>query len=298
MLEEIAPKHKLRLIDLVSDAGVDVSPWGESKRGKDGAAMNPKFCYDWSYVQPGRVVVLNLWHHAMREGPGGSITLDTNMRAFASQRPEPERSRALKMDAAIQTAIRDDLPIRVVALAGKRRGDANGPAEGPSKVSARLLDTAEWGVEEYDAQTGQCRLRRGLESHLGGDNPFRQPDVDQDAESGVEGRRRWMQHFRRERDPSIVKKKKAKVRAEKGRLACEACNFDFAQFYHPLVQDFCEVHHRKPLSELDEERKTRLEDLAILCSNCHRVIHRVKPMPTDEAFAEMLNGRRNQAPPG
>jgi hypothetical protein len=31
--------------------------------------MNPKYCYDWSFVELGKVVVLNLWHHSMKEGP-------------------------------------------------------------------------------------------------------------------------------------------------------------------------------------------------------------------------------------
>jgi hypothetical protein len=217
------------------------------------------------------------------------------MRQFASQRPEPEHTRALNMDTAIQTAIREDLPIRVVVLAGKRRGDPDSPAEGPSKVSGRLLDPIKWGVETYDAQTGQCRLRRGLQFHMAGPPAVRPPDIDQDAVSGVEGRKRWVQHFRRERDRNIVNQKKARVRVETGRLACEACNFDFAQFYHPLAQDFCEVHHRKPLSELEEGTETRLEDLAILCSNCHRVIHLLRPMPTVDVFAAMLTRRQNNS---
>ena len=261
--------------------------------------MNPKYCYEWSFVEPGKVVVLNLWHHLMTEGPNGAITLDTNMRQFASQRPGPGHTRALSMDTAIQTAIRDDLPIRVVVLAGKRRGDPDGPVERPSNVSARLLVPIEWGVATYDTQTGQCRLRRGLQFHMDGPVPIRQPDVDQDAVSGVEGRKRWVQHFRRERDRNLVNQKKARVRSQTGGLACEACKFDFAQFYHPFAQHFCGVHHRKPLSELEEGTETRLEDLAILCSNCHRVIHLVRPMPTVEAFAGLLNPRQNQPqPPG
>jgi HNH endonuclease len=40
-----------------------------------------------------------------------------------------------------------------------------------------------------------------------------------------------------------------------------------------LGKHFCEVHHRKELSQSDGERTTRLKDLAIICSNCHRMLH-------------------------
>src|SRR5207249_5924138 len=131
-LAEIVPKERLGMIDLVKAAGVDVSDWSNSKRGRAGAAMNPKYCYEWSFVEPRRVVVLNIWHHAMKENDGGIIIRDMNMRAFASERLEPERTRALKMDAAMQTAMNGGLPVRVIVLAGKRRGDPDGPLEGPS----------------------------------------------------------------------------------------------------------------------------------------------------------------------
>jgi predicted HNH restriction endonuclease len=42
------------------------------------------------------------------------------------------------------------------------------------------------------------------------------------------------------------------------------------------------------LSELEEGTATKLEDLAIICSNCHRVIHLIKPMPSVEGFRKML----------
>jgi 5-methylcytosine-specific restriction protein A len=54
----------------------------------------------------------------------------------------------------------------------------------------------------------------------------------------------------------------------------------------------CEVHHRIALGSGHGERRTRLADLAIVCSNCHRVIHRSKPMLTIEALRTKLRTRR------
>jgi len=39
--------------------------------------------------------------------------------------------------------------------------------------------------------------------------------------------------------------------------------------------DFIEANHKIPLHELDPNGKvTRIEDIALVCSNCHRIIHR------------------------
>jgi len=40
---------------------------------------------------------------------------------------------------------------------------------------------------------------------------------------------------------------------------------------------FIEAHHTKALAALVENAKTKLEDLALLCANCHRMIHSQKP---------------------
>ena len=59
---------------------------------------------------------------------------------------------------------------------------------------------------------------------------------------------------------------------------CQVCDFDFELTYGNWGKEFAEVHHIKPLSELDGEKyetdpKT---DLAVLCANCHRMVHRKK----------------------
>jgi predicted HNH restriction endonuclease len=47
--------------------------------------------------------------------------------------------------------------------------------------------------------------------------------------------------------------------------------------YGARGKDFIECHHTKPVSELAVGEKTRLTDLVLLCSNCHRIVHRKKP---------------------
>jgi hypothetical protein len=75
------------------------------------------------------------------------------------------------------------------------------------------------------------------------------PDVDDGPLLAQEGAKRWRLHLVTERDRRNVERKKAQARLDKGTLACEACGFDFAKFYGELGADFCEVHHRIPLSD-------------------------------------------------
>ncbi|WP_349826578.1 HNH endonuclease [Brevibacterium litoralis] len=58
-----------------------------------------------------------------------------------------------------------------------------------------------------------------------------------------------------------------------GVIQCEVCNFNFAKVYGPRGEGYIEVHHVEPLHETGE-RWTVINDLVLLCSNCHRIIHR------------------------
>ena len=94
------------------------------------------------------------------------------------------------------------------------------------------------------------------------------------ATAGREGNKKLVSHFVRERDRQLVNSKKKAALSALGRLACEICSFNFQDVYGPRGRYFCEVHHVYPLSELESQTETRLEDLAIVCSNCHRMLHR------------------------
>ena len=115
-------------------------------------------------------------------------------------------------------------------------------------------------------------------------------DIDLSDVKGKEGKGRLVQHLLRERDPRLVRAKKKTVLNAKGRLECEACDFDFSIVYPGLGEKFCEVHQRISLgnSSKRESTTTSLEDLAILCSNCHRMIHRTKPMESVPTFRRRL----------
>ena len=56
-----------------------------------------------------------------------------------------------------------------------------------------------------------------------------------------------------------------------------ACGFDFEKTYGERGKDYIEVHHVVPLASRDAEvRIDPAKDLIVVCSNCHRMIHRKK----------------------
>jgi hypothetical protein len=103
--------------------------------------------------------------------------------------------------------------------------------------------------------------------------PIAEEEEEEDAWEAVypEGRLRYREHRAMERSRQAVEAKKASAPRP---LRCEVGTFDFESVYGELGRDFIECHHKKPLSELSREAMTRLEDLALACANCHRMLHR------------------------
>ncbi|WP_330319993.1 HNH endonuclease [Streptomyces clavifer] len=97
--------------------------------------------------------------------------------------------------------------------------------------------------------------------------------------SAPEGRLLMRRHRARERNKSLRKKKIASVLQRGRQLACEACGFDFEKIYGDRGAGYIECHHALPLHVAGEGR-TKLSDLALICANCHRMIHRRAPWPT------------------
>jgi 5-methylcytosine-specific restriction protein A len=54
-------------------------------------------------------------------------------------------------------------------------------------------------------------------------------------------------------------------------IACEVCGFDVSIAHGERGSDYIECHHRTPLHTTGPT-VTRLKDLALICSNCHRML--------------------------
>lgn len=125
-----------------------------------------------------------------------------------------------------------------------------------------------------------------------GTAPANEEEYEDEAE---EGRIIYRTHRRYERDAKLRARKIESVQGSSGRLACEVCDFDFSLTYgEELGHGFIEVHHRVPLSELGGRRRTTLSDLALVCCNCHRMLHRARPWLTPKELQDVLQVAANR----
>jgi len=113
-----------------------------------------------------------------------------------------------------------------------------------------------------------------------------------DDDEFLEGKILTRLHQRKERNRKAVEQKKKKVLQETGTLECEACGFDFFKVYGKIGYGFAECHHTVPISELVADHKTRLSDLVILCANCHRMIHKSRPMLAVQELRAIIESNR------
>jgi 5-methylcytosine-specific restriction protein A len=104
--------------------------------------------------------------------------------------------------------------------------------------------------------------------------------ADEDEEGFAEGRVLYRLHRSRERNKTLVEEAKKAAMKQHGHLKCTVCNFDFVARYGDLGLGYIEAHHTVALSELGAEAKTKVSDLALVCSNCHRMLHRRRPWLT------------------
>lgn len=97
------------------------------------------------------------------------------------------------------------------------------------------------------------------------------PDYE-DLESREEGEKRKYYVSYYERNP--INRQKA---IEKLGLRCEVCKMRFDEVYGNLGKGFIHVHHKKPISKVNKSFRPDIEkDFAILCPNCHSMVHRPK----------------------
>jgi hypothetical protein len=89
-----------------------------------------------------------------------------------------------------------------------------------------------------------------------------------------EGQRKLVTHAKAERNQGLIREAKRQFKRLHGRLFCEACGFEFLPRYGERGRDFIEAHHSKPISTVAGSILTTVADLEMVCSNCHRMLHR------------------------
>jgi 5-methylcytosine-specific restriction protein A len=136
-------------------------------------------------------------------------------------------------------------------------------------------------------------LAESIRASVASDEPLHLPrEVGYENESEMEGRYLLRLHAYRERNRALRQKKINSIVAVGGSLACEVCGFDFAQKYGERGQGYIECHHIEPL-HVGGEKARSLKELALLCSNCHRMIHTKPPWPTPAELRELIHRQTN-----
>jgi 5-methylcytosine-specific restriction protein A len=184
----------------------------------------------------------------------------------------------------------------------------------PSGVRRKMYDLRQWLPGFTGAPTKGNRLDPGVVARftaqpdvmhreaesirrliLAGEPAGLPTDADFETDSVLEGRlvMRWHAYY--EPDATLRTKKLASVRHRDGPLACEVCHVDFGARYGERGQGYIECHHVTPLHATGE-RPTSIHDLALLCSNCHRMIHRKVPWLTPDELRGLLRPLRVFSP--
>jgi predicted HNH restriction endonuclease len=93
--------------------------------------------------------------------------------------------------------------------------------------------------------------------------------------SRSEAQRTVYERSRRLRDAAV------EYYAARGELQCEVCGFSFESTYGDLGSGFIEIHHKKPIfclegQSIEQTIAQAIGDVAALCANCHRMVHRKK----------------------
>lgn len=171
-----------------------------------------------------------------------------------------------------------------------RRFDPDYTAEGKTGLTRGNQDEARvWNQFASDpARLNEVAqfIRQGITDHRA-DEELVGPD-EPGIEEAEEGKLATRVHRYRERDRRLVVEAKAQAMKQHGRLVCAACSFDFSKRYGEVGANIIDVHHTKPVHTMKPGEKTKVTDLVLLCSNCHRVVHSKRKWLDIEQVKEAL----------
>lgn len=102
--------------------------------------------------------------------------------------------------------------------------------------------------------------------------------------SDNEGKLLLKKHLYRERSQKLVLMFKQSLSS----FNCCICGFNFEEKYGQIGAEFIEVHHIKPVASLNENETVTAKDLIAVCSNCHRMLHKINPPIDWEELKELI----------
>ena len=107
-----------------------------------------------------------------------------------------------------------------------------------------------------------------------------------------EGRILFRLHHYLETDRQSVDRKKGWSLERFGLCRCEVCGVSYEEYYGPLGEGLIECHHKLHVSAVPLGYKTKVDDLALVCANCHLVLHKGGERLTVEALRTVVQSAR------
>ncbi len=189
-------------------------------------------------------------------------------------------SRSSILRARLEGSFEDRFDAAPIALKPSKRGSLlelyeHGHAVGKRYAREQLPPNHDL-VEDLEAMLRlyQIATARGGASDFSAEAEGATDGPPMDAgDSGTHAeQKRYFFHRRIERNRRLA----AEAKRVHG-CVCQVCDFDFAKMFGELGAGYIEAHHKTPLAELPEGEPVPLsprDDFAVVCANCHRMIHR------------------------
>lgn len=118
-----------------------------------------------------------------------------------------------------------------------------------------------------------------------------QTEVDAVAESNelreaTEGESYRAEANFRTRNRALIQAKKAN-----SDYRCEVCGLSFEKIYGPIGREYIVAHHLDPIAS--GPSTTTLDDIALVCANCHAMVHKESPPISIQDLRNLLRQTRS-----
>lgn len=102
-----------------------------------------------------------------------------------------------------------------------------------------------------------------------------------DKQEAIEGQIYTKEVLFRKRNRALIEVKKAN-----SKYRCEVCNFSFEETYG---FKYIVAHHLIPIASQSKPTKTTSDDIALLCANCHAMVHTKNPPLSLDEMRQLIN---------
>ncbi len=148
---------------------------------------------------------------------------------------------------------------------------------GEERAKQLAIEAREAGLREMEVEWSESRGSTG--NRYNGETQHHE-SLDIPAIRDIyafEGEPIYRIHLDRERDKELRDAAIENYKARHGKIRCEICRFSFEETYGEMGKDLIEVHHVVPLASRNGSTLTRVDELMLICANCHFVVHAGNP---------------------